>query len=182
MFMYPVRQSARRNPSRERVLGAVKELLEAGTFHASTVEEVAARAGVSRATLYQHFGSRLGLVDAMCELMAANPLLTALRETDDPGEFLARVTEFWASEERLLAQLYGAAAIDPAARAFVERQRRDRYGELRRLLAGRDADAVAAFAVISSFEAYLELRRGSSRSKREVVRTLQAMADRLLAS
>jgi AcrR family transcriptional regulator len=178
--MYPVRQSGRRNPSRERVLGAVKELLEAGSFHASTVEEIAARAGVSRATLYQHFGSRLGLVDAMCELMAANPLLDAIREADELHEFLARVTDFWASEERLLAQLYGASAVDPAARAFVERQRRDRYGELRRLVGDRGPDVVAAFAVISSFESYLELRRGSARSKREVVRTLQEMSDRLL--
>ena len=43
---------------------AVRELLQEGAFHESTVEQVAARAGVSRATVYQQFGSRVGLVDA----------------------------------------------------------------------------------------------------------------------
>jgi len=60
----PRRQTSRR--TRDRIMGAVRELLEEGAFHQSTVEEVASRAGVSRASLYQHFGSRLGLVDAMC--------------------------------------------------------------------------------------------------------------------
>src|SRR5437879_5298470 len=51
---YPVRRQAPRD-TRKRIIGAVRALLEEGTFHESTVEEVAARAGVARATLYQHF-------------------------------------------------------------------------------------------------------------------------------
>ena len=70
----------------------------------------------------------------MCEVMDANPALIALRDTHDVHAFLERVTEFWAAEEMLLAQFYGIVAIDPAARDFVDRQVRDRYGELRRLL------------------------------------------------
>jgi AcrR family transcriptional regulator len=181
--MYPLRRTTRSSASRERVLAAVRHLLEAGTFHQSTVEAVAARAGVSRATLYQHFGSRIGLVDAICELMAENPALAALRETDDVAEFLARVTDFWSAEERLVAQLYGARAVDPAARDFVERQRRDRYGELRRLLAahGRtDKQTLAAFAALTSFDTYLELRRARGLSKREVIRTLERMSSAFL--
>src|SRR5438874_2088153 len=53
--------------SRQRVMKAVRELLREGAFHESTVEQVATRAGVSRATVYQQFGSRLGLVDAICD-------------------------------------------------------------------------------------------------------------------
>src|SRR5437764_9528165 len=34
--------------SRAKIVAAVRELLEAGTFHESAVEEVAAKAGVSR--------------------------------------------------------------------------------------------------------------------------------------
>jgi AcrR family transcriptional regulator len=182
--MYVTRPSARSAASRQRVLAAVRHLLEAGTFHESTVEEVAAEAGVSRATLYQHFGSRLGLVDALCELMEANPALTAIRATDDVETFLGRVTDFWAAEEQLLVQLYGAAAVDPAARDFVERQRRDRYGEVRRLLTllGRsDRETFAAFATLSSFDTYLELRRGAGQSKRDVVRTLVRIANGFVA-
>ena len=62
--MYVSRRPRKSQQTRERIIAAVHDLLEEGSFHESTVEEVASRAGVSRATLYQHFGTRLGLVDA----------------------------------------------------------------------------------------------------------------------
>jgi AcrR family transcriptional regulator len=182
--MYARRPKTTASPSRERVLAAVRLLLDEGVFHSSSVEQIAARAGVSRATLYQHFGSRLGLVDAMCEVMDANPALIALRDTDDVHVFLERVTEFWAVEENLLVQFYGIVAVDPAARDFIDRQVRDRYAELRRLLARYERDdetTFASFAVLTSFETYLELRRRSGRSKADVVATLQRLADVWLA-
>ena len=158
------------------MLDAVRSLLEEGTFHETTVEDVAVRAGVARATLYQHFGSRVGLVDAICDAMDANPVLEAVRRTSDLEEFVSAVVDFWASEERLLSQLYHVAAIDPAAQDFVERQRRDRYGELRRVLGEWGGERFAALAVITSFESYLELRRGAGLSKEAVVRSLQRLA------
>src|SRR5436309_15160942 len=108
--------------TRARIMRAVRDLLAEGTFHDSTVEEVADRAVVSRATLYQHFRSRLELVDEMCEAFDANPALLALRESvvgEDPTEALAatiaHAVEFWSSEDAILSQLYGVAAIDQAA-------------------------------------------------------------------
>jgi AcrR family transcriptional regulator len=157
-------------------------MLEEGSFHHSTVEEVASRAGVSRATLYQHFGSRLGLVDAYCDVMGENPILVQIRQTDDLDLFVERAVEFWASEERALVQLYGAAAVDPAARDFVERQRRDRYGELRRVLGSAGKEAFPELAALTSFETYLELRRNAGLAKKDVVRTLQRMARRSLTA
>jgi AcrR family transcriptional regulator len=179
--------SRRRSVSstRQRIVTAVQELLEEGVFHETTVEQVAARAGVSRATLYQHFGTRLGLVDAMCERFDANPALIALRATEAVNDFVARVVDFWAAEETVLAQLYGAAAVDPAARDLVERQRRDRYGELRRLvrlLGAEESGALPALAVLTSFETFQELRRGAGLSQRRVVETLQEAATRMLTT
>jgi len=182
--MYAPRRQRRSSASREKILAAVRALLEEGVFHERTVEEVAERAGVSRATLYGHFGSRLGLVDAMCESFDANPALVALRETTDLDAWLERVVEFWSTEEKVLAQLYGAASVDPAARDLVDRQTRDRHAELKALLAalGRDReDALAALAVLTSFETYLELRRRLRRPKAQVVATLQRDARTLLA-
>ncbi len=181
--MYVARRGSS-GSTRERIVTAVQELLEEGVFHETTVEQVAARAGVSRATLYQHFGTRLGLVDAMCERFDANPALIALRETESLGELVARVVDFWATEEKVLVQLYGVAAVDPAARDLVERQRRDRYGELRRLLrllGTEERTALPALAVLTSFETFQELRRGAGLSQRRVVETLQATASRLLS-
>lgn len=183
MSMYAARRNRRSNASRERILAAVRSLLEEGAFHQTTVEEVAERAGVSRATLYGHFGSRVGLVDAMCESFDANPALVALRETSELDRWIERVVDFWSSEEKVLAQLYGAASVDPAARDLVERQTRDRYGELKALMRALDRDdggAQAALGVLTSFETYLELRRRLGKPKRQVVAVLQEQARTLL--
>src|SRR2546421_2843722 len=163
--------------TRTRVMAAVRELLEEGSFHESTVEEVAARAGVSRASLYQHFASRLELVDAICETFTGNEALQAARSARTLDELIEATVEFWESEERLLVQLYGAAAVDPAAKAFVERQRRDRYGVITRVFG---KDALPLLSVLTSFQTYLELRRHNRLSKREVTRSLQEAAGKLL--
>jgi AcrR family transcriptional regulator len=199
---HSVRSRDRSAPARtrERVVAAVRDLLREGSFHEATVEQVASRAGVSRATLYQHFGSRLGLVDAICETFDANPALVAIREAvrdPDPGSGLERsiahTVGFWASEEAVLEPLYGAAAIDPAARDLVARQRADRRGEYAGLLGRMEeagllrpelaaADALGILLVLTSFETYQELRRLAGLEERQVTATLQASARTLLAA
>jgi AcrR family transcriptional regulator len=176
----------------------VRELLGEGTFHESTVEEVATRAGVARATLYQHFGSRVGLVDAICETFSENPALVALRSTvvlpdADAAltQTIANTVRFWASEEAVLQPLYGVAAVDPSAAALVERQLADRRSELERLVRhlrehGRlpaalpERRALAILLVLTSFETFEELRRRAGLAEREVVKTLQDAARTLL--
>src|SRR5205807_833499 len=130
------RRSTRSDATRERIMSAVRELLAEGKFHESTVEEVADRAGIARATLYQHFGSRLELVDAICDTFDANPALLALRQSVQLpdadaalADTIANTVGFWSSEDSILSQLYGVAAIDPAAQDLVERQRADRRSE-----------------------------------------------------
>lgn len=59
----PTRADARRNA--ERILAATAELLAADPE--ASLEQVAARAGVSRATLYHHFAGRDALLDALTE-------------------------------------------------------------------------------------------------------------------
>jgi AcrR family transcriptional regulator len=194
----PSRRRGISDRTRSRIVGAVRELLEEGAFHESTVEEVAARAGVARATLYQHFGSRVGLVDAICETFSENPALIALRGTvalsdGDAAmeETIANTVRFWASEEAVLQPLYGVSAVDPSARALVERQRSDRRGELQRLVrnlaeGGRLREELGArgalplLLVLTSFETFEELRRHAGLAEREVAKTLQDTARALL--
>jgi AcrR family transcriptional regulator len=170
------RRTRRPEETRGRIVAAVRGLLEEGTFHEATVEEVADRAGIARATLYEHFGSRLELVDAMCATFDENPALLELRETvelDDADAALERTLElavrFWSSEDAVLAQLYGVVAIDPAARDLVERQRADRRRELGRLIRnlrrGRrlrrgttDQRALAVLLTLTAYETFRELR------------------------
>src|SRR5947208_9376804 len=122
-------RTTRSRETRSRIMQATRALLDEGTFHESTVEEVADRAGVSRATLYQHFPSRLDLVDAICDTFAENPALVSVRESvllpdldEALEETIGDTIRFWSSEYAILRQLHGASAVDPAAHDLVERQ------------------------------------------------------------
>ena len=178
-------------------MAAVRELLAEGTFHEATVDEVAERAGIARATLYQHFRSRLDLVDAICDTFDANPALLTIRdvvEHPDPDTALtntiANTIRFWSSEDAILAQLYGVVSIDPAARSLVDRQRADRRSEMQRLIRNlKDAGrlqpglsaryALALIMLLTSYESFRELRQAGL-SEREVTTRLQDSARALL--
>src|SRR3954451_11109566 len=179
------RRPERAERTRERIVDAVHELLEQGTFHESTVEQVAHHAGVSRATLYQHFNSRLDLVDAICDKLAFNPALLAIRQSiglpdldQALDETLANAVRFWSSEDRVLSQLYGVVAIDPAAQAFVDRQREDRRGEIARLArrlrrkGSSERSAFSTLMLLTSYDTFRELR-GTGLSDRELTKKLQ---------
>jgi len=188
-------RSRKADATRARITSAVRDLLSDGAFHQATMEEVAERAGISRATLYQHFGSRLDLIDAICETFSENPALLELRElvvNPDPNVALDRTiansVRFWASEEAVLSQIYGVAAIDPAAQSLVDRQRADRRGELERLVRNLDqADrlrpnarrALALLLVLTSYETFRELSE-TSLSPRQVTAALQETARDLI--
>lgn len=176
---------------------ATRELLDEGSFHESTVEQVGERAGVSRATVYQHFPSRLELVDAICDTFAENPALLAIREAielpdveEALAETIANTVGFWSSEDAILGQLYGATTVDPASRDLVERQLADRRGEMQRL-AGRlresgrlrrgldRAGTLQLLLVVSGYGTYRELRQ-EGLSDAKLTATLQDMARRVL--
>lgn len=192
-------RTQRSDRTRERIKRAVRELLADGSFHTATVEEVADRAGVARATLYQHFRSRLELVDAICETFDENPALRQLRTTVELqdaeaalDETIAHTVRFWSSENDVLRQLYGVAAVDPAAQALVDRQRADRRGEYERLVRNLDRAgrlrqgvsrqrALALLLVLSSYETYRELLEARL-TNRQATALLQEAARELLTA
>ena len=90
----------------------------------------------------------------------------------------------------VFAAIYGVAEIDPGARSFVDRQRRDRHGEMerlsrnlqrkKRLPAGTtQRRALALLMILTSYETYGELRR-IRLTDREIARTLDETARALL--
>jgi AcrR family transcriptional regulator len=176
---------------------ATRRLLDEGSFHDSTVEQVGERAGVSRATVYQHFPSRLDLVDAMCDTFGQNPALIRVRDSVELDDLDAALHEtiddtmrFWSSEDQVLQQLYGVSAVDPAARDLVERQLRDRRGEMQKLARRLDqgealrpdldrADALAHLMALTSYGTYRELKQEGLSDKR-IIEHLQSAARRLL--
>jgi len=187
----------RSEATRARITAAVRGLLAEGTFHESTMEEVAERAGVARATLYQHFRSRLDLVDAICETFDANPALLELREIVELADgdaalagTIANTVRFWSSEDAVLRQLYGVVAVDQAAQDLVDRQRADRRHELERLVRSLHRDgrlragtterhALTLLLVLTSYDTYRELTEAGL-SDRQVTTLLQETAVELL--
>jgi AcrR family transcriptional regulator len=184
--------------TRERILQVVRELLAEGRFHEATVEEIAARAGVARSTLHLHFGSRMGLVDAICELLARGGERAGIRSSLELADLaealrsvLAAAVRYWAAEEDLHRGLYALAEIDPAARAFVDRQTSGRRTDLRRLSkrvhnAGRLRpglqvdDALALLLVATSFATYDELRRNAKLTPSAIEQAVARVATVLL--
>jgi AcrR family transcriptional regulator len=183
--------------TRARIVTAVRSLLAEGKFHQSTVDVVAERAGIARATLYQHFASRLDLLEAACDSFSSNPTLAAVEDSvvlPDPSEALVETiwnfAGFWASEDEVLVQIYGVAAIDPAARALVDRQRAERRSAVERLVTHlrtkdalkpklTDKRAVALLMTLTSYETYRELCLAGL-SERKVEKTLRQTARELL--
>jgi AcrR family transcriptional regulator len=185
--------------TRAQIMEAVRGLLEQGTFHEASVEEIARAAGVGRATLYQHFGSRLGLVEAICGTLAGNPSMVAIQASPDIGDPRESLTQmirqgirFWDSEEPLHRHLYGLAEIDDSAADFVRRQTTDRRSVVDRIVQRlfeakvlRDgvtrAHARATLLVLTSFHTYQELR-GAGLPLNETERFAISRAQDLLAA
>jgi AcrR family transcriptional regulator len=185
--------------TRAQIMDAVRGLLEHGSFHEASVEEIARTAGVGRATLYQHFGSRLGLVEAICGSLAENPSMVAIQASPDIADPREALTEmigqgirFWDSEESLHRHLYGLAEIDESAADFVKRQTSDRRSVVERIVelliqaeALRDevtkAQALATLLVLTSFHTFEELR-AAGLTTRETERFAISRAQELLAA
>jgi AcrR family transcriptional regulator len=77
-------------PARDRLLRAAAELTYAGGVEATGVDAIAARAQVTKRTLYQHFGSKAAVVAAALEA-ADRPAVAALgyavlRRATDTGQ------------------------------------------------------------------------------------------------
>ncbi len=117
---------------RALLIETARELLVSRGFHRLNLEEVARRAGVTRKTVYNHFGSKLGLLEAIFDAVAAKGEVWRLMESaefPDLREAVARAVEascrLWSSDRELLRRLVGLAALDPEiASVVMEREQR----------------------------------------------------------
>lgn len=152
-------------PSRVAVFTALREVLTERPWGKVTLEAVAQQAGVSRQTIYNDFGSRVGLAqayavevaDTLCDLIAADLAAHA----DDPRLAL----------ETALRTFLAATSGDPLIRRVQEG---DAHTDLVRLLttdsgpllahvAGRLTDAVAGVWPVVDPDAAAALARTIAR-------------------
>jgi AcrR family transcriptional regulator len=123
--------------NRRRVLDAARALLaESTTYTAFTVDAVAKRADVARATVYYQFGSKAGILEALCDALAEAGNMADLANAftePDPLQALARFISvfgrFWSSDRLVTRRLRALGALDPDVGAVISaRDARNRTG------------------------------------------------------
>jgi AcrR family transcriptional regulator len=182
--------------TRDRVMEAAEELILSGTFAQATVTELADRAGVSRATVFSRFGSKLGVLEALAVRCAGGPQMRAIREAvalEDPAEAVRAIVvasaEHWERQGHILLTLKAVAELEPGAMEMIDDQRRDQRDSMERLARGLEREgrlreltrpqAAAALHMITSVESFMELRRNAGLSLAAVKRVLGEMAEGL---
>ena len=143
---------------RAAIDATLRLLLDAGV-EGVTLEEVAARSGVAKSTLYRHFGSREGLIaKAARGCVTAHPTPDTGSLADDLGYLFGRFNHVPEEQKltQLLPMLIDAAKRDPDISAIVESVFAERKRPLRTVLQlaqlrgeiSRDLDLDTALAMV----------------------------------
>jgi AcrR family transcriptional regulator len=100
----------------DAVIEATRALLDKGGLPAATIDSISRRSGVSKATIYNHWPSRLAIAaEAFGQQMAqAIPLPATGSAATDLAQQVQRVSAFYAGEHgAVFAQLLAASVADP---------------------------------------------------------------------
>jgi AcrR family transcriptional regulator len=180
-------RTAAANAKRERVIAAATQSLrEDGGMGGFSLDSVAKAAGVTRLTVYNQFGSRRGLLEAVFDDIAARGRLATIPEAlslPDPLQgldaIIDRFCEFWSCDEAI-ARLHDAMATDAefavALTARHERRRKLLQALMKRLVpadapARQRRDAVDFVYAMTSFAMYRML--GAHRSAQAVAELIK---------
>jgi|APAra7269097403_1048558.scaffolds.fasta_scaffold00835_4 AcrR family transcriptional regulator len=175
-------RTAAASAKRARVIAAATQSLrEDGGLGGFSLDSVAKAAGVTRLTVYNQFGSRRGLLEAVFDDIAARGRLATIPEAlslADPRQSLDAIIErfcaFWSSDDAI-GRLHDAMATDAEfAIALTERNERRRkllQALMKRLLpadvpARRRRDAIDFVYAMTSYAMFRLL--GSNRSVQAV--------------
>ena len=113
------RRQAAIDRTRARILNAARALLVARDGAVFSIESVARRARVTRATVYQRFGSRSKLLEALFDDLARRGgmgnLASAFSEADPElalARFVATFGRFWTAHRAIHRRLLALGALD----------------------------------------------------------------------
>jgi AcrR family transcriptional regulator len=162
------------------------------------MDELAATAGVSRATVFNRFGSKLGVLQALFARAMEGPRMNAIREAleiEDPVAALEAVIAgtcaIWDREGYIFEQLQAIVVLEPDASAPIDQHKHEQRADLQALVrrlskAGRlrpgvgEARAVATLHTLTSLETFLWLRREYGLSLRQTRDTITTLARTVL--
>lgn len=189
----PYRSSRRRlaaERTRARLLKAASATLAAREV--ISLDAVAKRAGVTRLTVYNQFGSRRALLEAVFNNMAERGGLHRIGEAmtnPDPQAALQQIVaifcDFWSVHRGALWRLHAASATDPefeeSLRARNERRRHLLSVLVDRMMKGRRkrlevvTELVDVLFALTSVAFFSEFRAGGHNTK-AACRLIQALA------
>src|SRR5687768_14582064 len=117
-YRSPVRNAAA-GKTRARIVAAAAKLLRRRGIEDFSLESVAKSARVTRLTVYNHFGSRRALFEAVFDDRAARGGLHRIPEAmaqPDPHialkSLIAIFSEFWSFDQGTIARLHGVGSSD----------------------------------------------------------------------
>lgn len=166
------RRKTQADETRARLLAAAGCLLMTRNgVMAFGLESVAKRAGVSRPTVYNQFGSKVGLLEALYDDLALrariSERLAAAFQLPDPqaalNAIVAAFAAFWSGQRHVIRRLRSMAVLDPTFKGATDRDGRRLMAmrtALLRLAAARgrrleDPDACARIlSMLTSFETF----------------------------
>src|SRR5260370_32690098 len=107
--------------TRNRIISAARELLMVREgFSGFSIDAVARQADVARMTVYHQCGSKVGLLEALCDSLAASggmeQLASAFRQPeplDALDQYIQIFGRFWNVDRLVMRRLRALAALDP---------------------------------------------------------------------
>ena len=185
------KRNAAAERTRQRLVSAAVKLMRSKRGPLS-LEAVARAAGVSRLTVYNQFGSRRGLFEALFDDRARRGgmhRMAQIMSGPDPRSGLEQLIQlfcdFWSNERSTIACLMGAAGSDTELNKGVlarnERRRRalsvlvGRMESLRQAPPQAITDLVDVLFVLTGFAVFSELAR-AGRDGAAVCRLIREMA------
>jgi AcrR family transcriptional regulator len=191
-YTSPKREAAAARTRQKLVRSAVRLLKSPDSLKALSLESVAREAGVSRLTVYNQFGSRKGLLEAVFDDRAEQGGIHQLAQAmahPDPHQGLVRLIEifchFWDFNRQIVTAVMGATVADPELRESILERDERRRGALTNLVGRMQthtlpapvaADLVDVLFMLTSFPVFAELaQRG--RDTAAACRLIQSLAN-----
>ncbi|MFL5664931.1 MAG: TetR/AcrR family transcriptional regulator [Ktedonobacteraceae bacterium] len=180
--------------TRARILAVARALLMAPDGYSSfSIETVARQADVARMTVYHQFGSKIGLLEALCDSLAASggmeQLASAFRQSeplDALNQYILIFGRFWDEDRLVMRRLRALAALDPDFEQVIRTRdgwRRKGVGVIAQRIVEKQTpssnkildEIVDVLFTLTSFETF-DILAGSTHSPQEVVPVVQKLA------
>jgi AcrR family transcriptional regulator len=186
----PIERQRAVDEGRDRILAAARDVLQTGDIGTFSLEAVARRAGVTRMTVYNQFGSKGGLLEELFDQLvtrgAFSEMPTVFAQKDVGAAFDAIIAvfgRFYTENRPTMARMRAAAGSDPDLAEAI-RKRNDRRRRAIETLVQRlekehhptvlDAELVPTLDVLLSFNTFDALA-GETRTPEAVVPVMRRL-------